>query len=134
MTTRDFITARFYLNTSRTSCSSVMSDSQGNIYSYGYHYPLLFTLNGKNIRNVRGYSSTTGRHILWSRDVDAIDIHAPAGYRLSDGIQPLIDSQTKYVQSLKSEMDAKVRKNTQVYEYLKARYIKASVNLMELIS
>lgn len=133
MTTREFITARFYLNTNKQSCSSVTSDSKGNIYSYGYHYPLLFELNGKNIRNVRGYSSTTQRHILWSRDVDAIDIHAPAYYRLSDGIEPLIKSQTEYVQGLKKQLDSKKRKDTQVYHSLYNEYIKAATNLMAIM-
>lgn len=33
------------------------------LYSYGYHYPLLFEVNGLRFVNTRGYSNTTSKHI-----------------------------------------------------------------------
>lgn len=138
MTTREFITQAWYGNTKRTTCSSVFADSNGNIFSYGYHYPLLFTLNGKAIRNVRGYSSTTQRHIMWSRDVNAIDVVAPRGFRLNGSddelLQQLIDSQRAHVDSIKREMDTKKRKDTNVYRWLEHDFIKATKNLGELLA
>lgn len=46
-------------------CSSVVFDGR-NIFSYGYHYPLLVNVAGKWILNITGYSSTTGKHISWA--------------------------------------------------------------------
>lgn len=38
-------------------------NENGVLYSYGYHYPLLFKVNWIRFVNTRGYSSTTRRHI-----------------------------------------------------------------------
>ena len=56
------------------TCSSVFKDGNGNIYSYGYHYPLLFEAGGPTFRNRVGYSSTTAKHIAWTQGVFAIDV------------------------------------------------------------
>lgn len=80
MTTRDFIRKNFTVVAGDTRhCSSVIADSHGNIYSYGPHYPLLFTAGGLKFRNVRGYSATTGKHIGWAWDLADYDIIWPAG-------------------------------------------------------
>lgn len=137
MTTRQFITRAF--NERKTGkCSSVFAEN-GDIYSYGYHYPLLFRIKGQAVRNVRGYSNTTQRHIMWSRDVDAIDVHCYNTFRLFGGensddiaLISLIASQTDYVESIKRQMDAKKRKDTQVYHWLEVDYDRAMDNLDKL--
>lgn len=67
MTTREFI-ERQYLNgdgKERTE-SSVVKDGRGWIYSYGYHYPLMFNLYGYNFVNTEPWSTTTARHRHWA--------------------------------------------------------------------
>ena len=39
----------------------------GTLYSYGYHYPLAFIVNGIVFVNTTGYSTTTARHISLAR-------------------------------------------------------------------
>jgi hypothetical protein len=57
-------------------CASVFFESRDCIiYSYGYHYPLLFKIAGAWIVNDRGYSATTGKHISLAGQV--------ADYRVS---------------------------------------------------
>lgn len=46
--------------------SSVLKGSDGTIYSYGYHYPLLFKINNLWFVNRTGYSVTTSKHINWA--------------------------------------------------------------------
>jgi hypothetical protein len=137
MTTRQFITRAF--NDRKTGkCSSVFADN-GDVYSYGYHYPLLFRVHGQAIRNVRGYSNTTQRHIQWSRDVDAIDVHCYGTFRLIGGaanddvaLISLIASQRDYIDSIQRQMDAKKRKNTQVYKWLEFDLQRANDSLRKL--
>lgn len=75
MTTRDFISNNFGVaSTKDRQCSSVFADHDGNIYSYGYHYPLLFTVDGVTFRNCVGYSNTTAKHISWAGGQGAVDI------------------------------------------------------------
>jgi len=49
-------------------CSSVMLSTNGNFYSYGLHYPLLFRFGSYWLVNTSGYSVTTSKHIGWARD------------------------------------------------------------------
>lgn len=134
MTTREFITNAYH-NRKSGKCSSVFAEN-GDIYSYGYHYPLLFRVGGKTIRNVRGYSNTTQRHIMWSRDVDAIDIHAPYSFRLvgddSAILRNLRDGQKAYIASIEKAIAGKKRKDTQVYKCLQFDLKRAKAKL-ELI-
>lgn len=75
MTTQEFITRNFGVSSTKDrQCSSVFADHDGNMYSYGYHYPLLFTVGGKAFRNVAGYSNSTAKHINWAGGHDAIDV------------------------------------------------------------
>lgn len=135
MTTREFITKAWNGQTRKRECSSVFIDGQA-IYSYGYHYPLLFKVNGKTVRNVTGYSNTTARHIQWSRDVEAIDIHAGYRFKLRGNddeiMQDLIEGQMHYINALKDQMQAKKRKDTQVYKWLKFDHDRACDNLAML--
>lgn len=73
MTTREFI-ERTYNTTNEKwgrygyerRCSSVLTDRDGNVYSYGYHYPLAFKVAGLDFINTQGYSVTTAKHINWA--------------------------------------------------------------------
>lgn len=135
MTTREFITKAFNGETRKRECSSVFIDG-GAIYSYGYHYPLLFKVKGKTVRNVTGYSNTTARHIMWSRDVEAIDIHAGYRFRLrgteDDIFNDLVEGQMHYINELKDQMHSKKRKDTLVYGNLQRMHDEACDNLAQL--
>lgn len=135
MTTKDFITKAFNQTTKARRCSSVFAEGR-DVYSYGYHYPLLFMVANKVIRNVTGYSITTSRHISDSRTVSAIDIHCGHTFRLTGNnlqmFEELTQAQTEYIQSIKKEMQAKKRKNTQVYSGLHQRLQEAEDNLTSL--
>lgn len=140
MTTSEFITKAWRGETRKTACSSVFIDG-GAIYSYGYHYPLLFKVRNHygreiTVRNVTGYSNTTARHIMWSRDVDAIDINTLSTFRLtgsnSDILAELIRGQEQYIESLERYMANKKRKDTWVYSDLERRHRDAVASLNEL--
>lgn len=139
MTTRQFINREFGQSGRSKTLSSVFKDNDGNIYSYGYHYPLLITINGKNVRNVRGYSNTTARHILWSRDIDAIDIHFNRDFRLGNdawNMQSAKSGQLSYIDSLQDRLVNHVakgrRKNTKVYNNMVSELANAMANLKVL--
>jgi hypothetical protein len=51
-----------YTSIPSKTCNNLFFE-RGVIYSYGYHYPLLFKVNGKVFRNIQGYSVTTSKHI-----------------------------------------------------------------------
>lgn len=75
MTTREFINKNIGVPSPKDrQCSSVFADRSGNLYSYGYHYPLLFKVGNKLFRNVTGYSNSTAKHINWAGDNNAIDV------------------------------------------------------------
>lgn len=75
MTTQEFINKNYNTKANKErKCSSVYADNSGNIFSYGRHYPLLFTVKGLTFRNTRGYSNTTAKHILWAGGHNAIDV------------------------------------------------------------
>jgi hypothetical protein len=64
-------------------CASVFAEG-GTIFSYGYHYPLLFRLtreNGKVIMvlNRAGYSNTTAKHIGYAGRFSDISAIIPKG-------------------------------------------------------
>jgi hypothetical protein len=133
MTTREFINKAWHGTTRTRQCSSVFVDNDGNIYSYGYHYPLLFRVGNKVIRNVKGYSNSTSKHIHWTRDIDAIDVEVPRDFRIGYDqermLEQLIQGQHEYVTSIKGQMDGKKRKDTQVYRWLEYDYTRALYNL-----
>ncbi len=140
MKTAQFIAKAWNGETKAKRCANVFIEGQGEkmaIYSYGYHYPLLFKVAGKTVRNVRGYSSSTGKHIAWSRSIEAIDIHTLRGFRLSyndqENLANLIEGEQAYIESLKEQMASKKRKDTQVYKHLSVDLIRSCNNLMALI-
>ena len=122
MTTQEFIERKYQVDNGREQwCSSVLKDHEGNMYSYGYHYPLVFRINNLDFINTTGYSSTTGRHILWARRAvpGAIEVKLPYGIRLREvGVSDIHDCLMKELEQLRVEMNNKRRKDTQVYRYL----------------
>lgn len=142
MTTSEFIIKAWRGETRKTACSSVFIDG-GAIYSYGYHYPLLFKVRNHygreiTVRNVTGYSNTTARHIMWSRGIDAVDIHAGYRFRLrgtnDEILQELVDGQRAHIAGIKEQMMAKKRKDTAVYADLKRQFDDACDRLGDLLN
>lgn len=136
MTTRQFI-AKAYEDINagklaRGKCSSVFADGTA-IYSYGYHYPLLFTIESETgarlwVRNTRGYSSTTARHICWAGGLADIDAIVPRTVGYGNGHYDIASTRAIVAQALREELEkieteqaSKARKNTQVYARLQER-------------
>lgn len=74
-------------------CSSVYQDTEGNFYSFGYHYPLLFKVKNHWFVNTTGYSNSTAKHINWA--------WASIGYHKAIGVN-LITAHTDINSILKS--------------------------------
>jgi len=123
MTTRDFI-ARTYNTTSTRErrCSSVFTDTDGNVYSYGYHYPLAFRVGGLDFINVRGYSNTTSKHIAWAWQAvgyDAIPVELSRDDRVQYlDLNTLVSRLHEQLGKILDQMVSKKRKDTQVYRAL----------------
>jgi hypothetical protein len=145
MTTQEFINKNFGVSSTKDRhCSSVIADNNGNIYSYGYHYPLLFTINGKTFRNVAGYSNTTAKHISWCYNWDSIDVELDRQAVSAVGDAIRYENETEYalneikrcleVQNsrIKAEMQAKKRKDTQVYRQLFQQFNRVQANLAQV--
>lgn len=145
MTTRDFI-ARTYNTTSTKdrSCSSVFTDHNGIVYSYGYHYPLAFNLKGLDFVNNRGYSNTTAKHInwawsavgydavavkLWRKDIDEFNRW---GITEEERVRVVLDALQREIAELKELADSKKRKDTQVYRSIEQDLHRARVNYMRV--
>ena len=136
MTTAEFIYKTYGTTNSRWGrhgyerwCSSVLTDKDGNAYSYGYHYPLLFKVEGLDILNVTGYSNTTAKHISWAWRA----VSNPVEVELRGARLPLTlkDIQVKLgsqLADLKHQMDSKKRKDTQVYKQLEWQYARVAAN------
>jgi hypothetical protein len=124
MTTKQFIDDTFGVpsNTNR-KCSSVFADTDGNIYSYGYHYPLLFKVDGLTFRNTSGYSTTTAKHISYCSRFDAIDVELDVHDRLRSLTLADIEERLEMMRDkLYGEMVIKKRKDTWVYHDLERRH------------
>lgn len=110
--------------------ASVMATND-RIYSYGYHYPLLFqitTPSGKRVWvcNNGGYSATTGKHISYSGYL--ADVRAPIGGtdgRTIERENVIIAIETR-INSLEKQLSEKKRKDTQVYRHLASELQKYS--------
>jgi hypothetical protein len=131
MTSQDFIEREFQNADGREKThSSIYKDGNGQIYSYGTHYPLLFTVEGRTFVNTAGYSNTTAKHISWAwsavnYDAVAVELdynargviassYAPESEKLSEVVRCL----RKKRQSIVNEMTSKKRQDTQVYKWL----------------
>lgn len=137
MTTADFIRRSYRLSsTKERKCSSVLTDEDGNVYSYGYHYPLLFNIDGLDFVNTAGYSNTTAKHINWAKQATnytAIHVELPsrgswAGkitYTLGDMLA-ILNGQCDELIKI---MNNKTRRNTQVYAGLERDLAKVQDNI-----
>lgn len=127
MTSREFIQRQFGNNDGKEKwCSSILKAANGDIYSYGYHYPLLFTINGQVFRNVRGYSVTTAKHIGWCYGFGALSIEVDtfSNFNYLDDDQKLhaiYVTMGKKAENLRKQLESKKRKDTQIYESLEAQ-------------
>lgn len=125
MTNLEFIEKEFY-NPSRLEKThgSLFRDSDGNIYSYGYHYPLLFTATDNDTLvfiNTTGYSNTTARHIhhAWKAvDYKAIGVKLNGERHHNLTLSRVKELLQKERDGIVKEMQSKKRKNTEVYRQL----------------
>ena len=150
MTTREFIERNLDTKPSTTKwCSSVCQDTNGDFYSYGSHYPLLFKVAGHWFVNTTGYSNTTSKHINWAWSAvgynatavelsrDDASIISSSYHSDDDKLNVLFRATAEMVANATVERDSKKRKDTQVYAYLtdvlgRARASQTAVtNLME---
>lgn len=119
------------------TCSSVLVDNQGIVYSYGYHYPLATIIDGLGIVNDRGYSSSTGKHIGWANAALAERVGYDRLLRIPlignlFTIDKLIESARVELNRLRDIMTTKKRKDTYVYQNLKrqADYMNKCLELL----
>ena len=128
MTTADFIAKTYNTTSTRERrCSSVFTDYDGNVYSYGYHYPLAFNINGLDFVNTRGYSSTTAKHIAWAKaalnyehipvELDRADAQVISSKWSTNGqkLDVIRAALNRQYEELRKQQDAKKRKDTAVY-------------------
>lgn len=148
MTTQDFISKTYDTTATRERhCSSVFTDYNGTVYSYGYHYPLAFNVNGLDFVNTAGYSSTTAKHIAWAKHSLGYDNYI--GVKLNRAEAPVIASSLstqdekiaaiktaleREILQLKERADSKKRKNTAVYYSIERELHQARVNYMRVIA
>jgi hypothetical protein len=140
MTTQEFIQKTYNVPaTKERRCSSVFTDYQGVVYSYGYHYPLAFNLKGVDFINVQGYSNTTSKHInwaqraigysnyigvkLWREEAQAI---SSSGYDEAKKLVFIKQALERELNSIKTTMQGKTRKNTMVYRDLFQQFNRVS--------
>lgn len=102
--------------------NSVVKDENGVIYSYGWHYPLLFKVKGLWFVNNAGYSVTTSRHISWAHqavEYKAYKVIVPGEHRYGiEGAEQVENWLADEMTELILEMSKKKRKNTGVYQNL----------------
>lgn len=105
---------------SRGHCASVFAE-RDTIYSYGYHYPLLFkvtTPGGKvlMVLNRSGYSNTTSKHINWC--YGSYDVSCEFKNDYPRNYEGVILSLLNEHDRITAEMNSKKRKDTAVYKRL----------------
>ena len=135
MTTAQFIYNTYATRaTSERRCSSVITDTEGTVYSYGYHYPLLIRVGEFDVLNTRGYSNTTAKHIHWARhavskDVIEAKLSRDEGNTVSNRhattdqqLEALEGALARELKEIMDEMEKKPRKDTQVYRNLQAEH------------
>lgn len=138
MTTRDFIKNNLgEPSTRERHCSSVYANSKGDIFSYGPHYPLVFTVAGETFINVSGYSMTTAKHIIWAKNaVDynytpvelwktEADIIADPFATDEQRLMALERATMRMIKQRTEERNKKKRTDTQVYKDLTAQIAQA---------
>lgn len=141
MNNRDWIEKTFYGQT-KSGNKSLYSDMYQNVYSYGIHYPLLFRVGSKVLINDIGYSNTTSKHINHAKNVepDAIRVKLyPERQGYTSGyshigtllawnasedqlVEAISGNMQHHLSDLFDQMDAKKRKDTQVYRHLEYQF------------
>lgn len=142
MTTADFIAKTYNTPSDKDRhCSSVFTDRDGTVYSYGYHYPLAFRVAGLDFINTQGYSSTTAKHTSWAwRAVgydsigvilwrDEARVIADRYASETDKLRAIESALERELDTIQQAMDGKKRKDTQVYHWLQYNYDKVQANL-----
>lgn len=132
MTTRQFIANTIGIPSYKNrSCSSVFTDNNGTVFSYGYHYPLATIINGKGYINNRGYSMSTAKHIgwAWSALYDRLGNANVYSIPLTNGdsLNPrgIKSSAEREIERLKQLIATKKRKDTWIYQDLQNQLAKA---------
>lgn len=151
MNNKTWIEKAFYGQT-RAQNNSLMQDGHQNVYSYGIHYPLLFRVGDKVLLNDIGYSNTTSKHIGHARDVepDAIRVKLyperegyGSGYThigrmlwynddAGDVLDEIIGGMQHHLSDLVDKMEAKKRKDTQVYASIEHEFNQIAMAIVEL--
>ena len=153
MNNKTFIDKAFWGNTRKEHNNwSLKVDSHQNVYSYGIHYPLLFRVGDKVLLNDIGYSNSTSKHINLASEVepDAIRVKLyperegyGSGYThigrmlwynedasaISDEI---IGGLQHHLSDLVDKLEAKKRKDTQVYASLEWEFNRIAQAIAEL--
>lgn len=142
MTGREFIEHNFGVRDGKVkTCSSIFKDGRGDIYSYGYHYPMLFEIDGFVFRNIAGYSHTTSKHLSWTYGIQAINVKldrteaAAISNSLNSSdlrLLTVIKAFEREVDALEVEI-AKHKPGTKVYGFYADRlnYINASLEALK---
>ena len=129
MTNYDYVQANAFKPDTRHG--NLFTDGNGTMYSYGFHYPLLFEVNGLKFINAMGYSNTTAKHISHARSLAQHEVHIP--YNNSDisplAIQKALANERAYILD---EIEAIKRKNTKKEARLQQRVNEIEQALTEL--
>lgn len=157
MTTQEYISRNFGLPSNQHKYfASIAKDINGNIYSYGNHYPLLFKVGNKVFRNTAGYSNSTAKHINWAGGHGAIDVELQgcnqytwnnqensnkvpyllnlAKYGMSKKLErallkAVLNSLEAQKQQLEEDMASKKRKDTRIYAVMQEQLNRVNRNI-----
>jgi len=105
---------------------SVLQATNGDFYSYGYHYPLLVNFKGYRILNNAGYSMTTAKHISWASQYAhfSMPFKPDQAWRwLSTDEQKksyLLECLQLKISDLQNQIITKKRHNTAIYRALQS--------------
>lgn len=142
MTTQEFIEKEFANDNGKTRYfGSILKDANGNLYSYGRHYPLLFKVGNQTFRNTRGWSVSTGRHIRWTRGIPAIDVELDndateivnRSYKTDqEKLEHIFRCLSRQKADLFVQLDSKKRKDTWVYSNLMQQFDYVSQQLAQV--
>lgn len=146
MTTQDFIKKTYGVRDTSNrprKCSSVFTDSNGIVYSYGMHYPLAFHVAGLDFINTSGYSNTTSKHISWAWGALEYRAHGVKLWRdearaiawesdESKKLEAIMTALKRERDGLVDEMSKKKRKDTMVYADLdrKLESVTSTINMV----
>lgn len=138
MKIKDFISMSVTNHKTPTACSTVVKDRNGNLYSYGMHYPLLFQIVCHYevywVLNSEGYSPTTGRHIAWARPHADIEVKLPSkqsGYSVLDDrlVEEALFNELKQVSSQLIKMSPRAKVSKQKLAYRKSCIIDSLIEM-----